>query len=176
MHTQINNEIQQLIFKGNEFTSYCHYKVELDDWKALYVFQNEKLVVDNKSLVPTVFQFYEDYLQDIICPLGEIHFSILKPGVKIPPHSDLWNFTLNLHFAVEIPSKCGIRVANETKNWEEGKCLLFDYTFEHEAWNLSNHNRICLLMDIWNPELTIAEREAIIVLITEIRKLTDMEA
>lgn len=113
----------------------------------------------------------EEHLQSWLCPLLEMHFSILSPKSRIPPHCDLWNFTINLHFAVTIPPQCGIRVANETRGWTEGKCLLFDYSYRHEAWNDSDEPRVCLLMDLWNPEITMAEREALVVLITEIRKL-----
>ena len=71
--------------------------------------------------------------QGLLCPLLESHFSTLKPGAVIPPHCDLWNFSINLHLAVDIPPGCRIRVAHEERAWTEGKCLLFDYSFEHEA-------------------------------------------
>ena len=29
---------------------------------------------------------------------------------------------------------CALRVANETRAWQAGKCLLFDDAFEHEVW------------------------------------------
>ncbi|MFD8719167.1 aspartyl/asparaginyl beta-hydroxylase domain-containing protein [Streptomyces sp. NPDC059629] len=34
-----------------------------------------------------------------------------------------------------IPEGCGITVAGGTRTWQEGKCLLFDYSFEHAVWN-----------------------------------------
>lgn len=42
---------------------------------------------------------------------------------------------------------------------EEGKCLVFDDSFEHEAWNDdSDHSRIVLIVDVWHPDLTPEER------------------
>ncbi len=37
-----------------------------------------------------------------------------------------------------MPPRCALRVANEVRAWKEGKCLVFDDTSEHEAWNLSD--------------------------------------
>ena len=36
--------------------------------------------------------------------------------------------------------------------------MVFDDTFEHEAWNRSDSMRVILLMDLWNPALSEAER------------------
>jgi aspartyl/asparaginyl beta-hydroxylase (cupin superfamily) len=38
--------------------------------------------------------------------------------------------------------------------------MMFDDTFDHEAWNGSEQTRVVLIFDVWNPELSIAEREA----------------
>ena len=100
------------------------------------MFRDGKATVDNGE-VPTTRRIFNNELKDWICPLLEMHFSILESGAVIAPHCDLWNFTINLHFAVDIPEDCAIKVANETRTWEEGKCLLFDYSYLHEAWNHS---------------------------------------
>ncbi|BBD63887.1 putative hydroxylase [Nostoc commune NIES-4072] len=50
-------------------------------------------------------------------------------------------------YFLEVPNDCAIRVGHETKNWEEGKCLVFDDTLEHEVWNHGNIPRIILLID-----------------------------
>ena len=123
--------------------------------------------------VPTAFQVLKEQAVDTgkLCPLLESHFSTLLPGAAIAPHCDLWNFSINLHLAVDIPEGCGITVAGETRSWEEGKCLLFDYSFEHEAWNKGTRPRTCLLVDLWHPETTVPERKALVAAVTEIRKL-----
>ena len=113
----------------------------------------------------------ETHLLEWLCPVSEMHFSILDPGARIAPHSDLCNFAVNLHLAVDIPENCSITVAGETRQWEEGKCLMFDYSFVHEARNLSQKKRICLLMDIWHPDVTAAEREALVFVAQEFRKM-----
>jgi aspartyl/asparaginyl beta-hydroxylase (cupin superfamily) len=105
-----------------------------------------------------------------------MHFSVLLPGARIQPHCDLWNFTINLHLAVDIPPGCVLRVANVDHGWEEGRCVLFDYSYLHEAWNNGDRRRVCLLIDLWNPEVTLPEREALLVLVRELRQLTGESA
>jgi aspartyl/asparaginyl beta-hydroxylase (cupin superfamily) len=39
----------------------------------------------------------------------------------------------------------------------EGKCLVFDDYFEHEAWNHADGDRIVLIVDMWHPSLSAAE-------------------
>jgi beta-hydroxylase len=38
-------------------------------------------------------------------------------------------------------------VGSETKTWQEGKCIVFDDTTEHEAWNKGDKTRVVLLLD-----------------------------
>ncbi|MEV7341176.1 aspartyl/asparaginyl beta-hydroxylase domain-containing protein [Streptomyces sp. NPDC093544] len=155
------------------FSDYEHYLTRQENWQALYLFREGGLVEESAATVPTAYQVLKDVVVDTekICPLLECHFSTLLPGAVIEPHCDLWNFSINLHLAVDIPDGCSITVAGETRSWEEGKCLLFDYSFEHEARNAGNRPRTCLLIDLWHPETTLPERRALVSLMTEIRRL-----
>lgn|SRR5262245_14894359 len=174
LHPVIKEEIVSAISREGTLTEYRHYLKSQKDWKALYIYKRGP-IKESFTLCPHTARYLTEDLDSWICPLLEMHFSILEPGAHIPPHSDLWNFSLNLHLAVKIPDHCRIRVGNETRSWQEGKCLLFDYTYEHEAWNESSERRICLLADIWNPGLTIPEREGITVLINSLRKVLGEE-
>ncbi|PYL32104.1 MAG: hypothetical protein DMF35_09075, partial [Verrucomicrobia bacterium] len=61
---------------------------------------------------------------------------------------------LRYHLALIIPqpaSSCGIKVNGETRHWEEGKSLVFDDTYRHEAWNDTNGDRVVLFMDFVRP-------------------------
>ena len=51
-----------------------------------------------------------------------------------------------------------MRVAGDPRPWVEGKMIIFDDSYEHEAANLSDkQERVILLIDIWHPELSKAE-------------------
>lgn len=91
----------------------------------------------------------------------EALFSILGPGAHIPEHSDEFNFLITCHLGVRVPEGCRIRVGPETRYWQEGKCLVLDTSYLHEAWNPSEQRRCVLLIDAWHPDLTAAEIDAI---------------
>ena len=98
-------------------------------------------------------------------PLAEVpgeaptaFFSILEPRTHIPPHTGVTNTRLVVHVPLVIPPGCGFRVGSETREWRPGQAWVFDDTIEHEAWNGSNEPRAILILDVWNPFLTAAER------------------
>ena len=98
----------------------------------------------------------------------ETLFSVLSPGTHILPHTGVTNVRLVTHLPLIVPPDCALRVGGETHVWREGRCVTFDDTFEHEAWNRSSETRVVLIMDSWNPDLTQAEREAVTALIEAI--------
>ncbi len=91
----------------------------------------------------------------------EIFFSTLKPGTSLPAHHGLSNAKLTIHLGLEVPGQCGIRVGDETRSWREGRCLIFDDSFEHAAWNRDTRPRVVLIADIWNPALAPIEQELV---------------
>ncbi len=52
-------------------------------------------------------------------------------------------------------------VGGESRAWREGEAVAFDDTYEHEAWNRGSRTRVVLIIDVWNPHLTAAERDAV---------------
>jgi aspartyl/asparaginyl beta-hydroxylase (cupin superfamily) len=58
------------------------------------------------------------------------------------------------HFGVDVPEDCGLTVGGETRTWTEGRCMVFDDSFEHEAWNRDVRDRVVLIVDLWHPDLT----------------------
>ena len=91
----------------------------------------------------------------------ETLYSVLRPGTHILPHRGVTNTRLVTHLPLIVPSDCAIRVGGEIHEWQEGRCVTFDDTFEHEAWNNSSETRVVLILDSWNPDLTEVERVAV---------------
>jgi aspartate beta-hydroxylase len=91
----------------------------------------------------------------------ETLFSVLKPGTHILPHRGVTNTRLVTHLPLIVPPDCAINVGGELHEWQEGRCVSFDDTFEHEAWNRSGETRVVLILDSWNPDLTEVERVAV---------------
>ena len=95
--------------------------------------------------------------------------SLLRPGVRIPPHHGFTNARLFCHLPLIVPHNCGkLRVGSESRAWVEGRLMVFDDTMEHEAFNASTQLRVVLLFDIWRPELTPTERELVDRLMTSL--------
>jgi aspartyl/asparaginyl beta-hydroxylase (cupin superfamily) len=88
-------------------------------------------------------------------------FSILDAKTRIPAHTGVNNTRLVVHLPLIVPPGCGFRVGAEQCEWQPGKAFVFDDTIEHEAWNNSDVPRAVLILDIWNPAVTAAEREMV---------------
>lgn len=128
-------------------------------WSAFYLWKNGQEVKENVARCPkTMAALAAVPLTNMPNRSPSILFSLLRPGAKIPPHTGVLNTRLICHLPLIIPPKCGLRVGNETREWEVGKGWLFDDTIEHEAWNLSDQNRVILIFEVWRPELTLEER------------------
>ena len=81
------------------------------------------------------------------------YISVLGPRKKLNPHAGPYSGVLRLHLALDIPhqQRCYIDVNGERAHWEEGKCLLFDDTYEHSATNNTDKLRAVLFMDVLRP-------------------------
>lgn len=101
----------------------------------------------------------------------EALFSVLGPGSHILPHTGVTNTRVVTHLPLLVPGECTLRVADQRHDWREGRCITFDDTFEHEAWNNSDQTRVILLFDVWNPYLTEVEQVAITELVATIGEL-----
>jgi aspartyl/asparaginyl beta-hydroxylase (cupin superfamily) len=81
-------------------------------------------------------------------------FSILEPGKHIPHHRGPYNGVLRLHLGLIIPEPreaTRIRVGTEICHWSEGKALIFDDAYDHEAWNDTGKTRVVLFVDFIKP-------------------------
>ncbi len=93
-------------------------------------------------------------LLDTLPGLQNAMYSILAPGYHIPPHCGPTKTIIRCHLALKIPQQreqCWIRVGNEILHWDEGKCIVFDDTFEHEVYNNTNEERVVLFFDVIRP-------------------------
>jgi aspartate beta-hydroxylase len=132
------------------------------DWSSIHLIKSGEY---NKKLLdkcPTTKAVLEQLPLSVLSGNGpEAFLSVLQPGAEIKPHYGLSNIKLTVHLGIEIPKNCAIRVGNETQEWQEGKVLIFDDSFEHEAWNHSEEERKVFILEIWHPDLSYLERQGI---------------
>ena len=86
--------------------------------------------------------------------VGLAGFSRMNPGTHILPHEGWATNEYRLHLGLDVPAGCRLRVLDETREWENGKCLVFDDTSMHEAWNDSDSVRGNLMVDFLRPGQT----------------------
>jgi beta-hydroxylase len=110
------------------------------DLFGLYIFGIRK--EENCRLCPQTARVVET-----IPGLTTASFSRLEPGTHIKPHVGYTKAVLRCHLGLVVPGDCALRVGDEVRSWQEGACMVFDDTTEHEAWNRSDSVRIVLLMD-----------------------------
>jgi len=103
-------------------------------------------------------------------PFADAMYSCMHPGLHIKKHCSSDNVRMRCHLALKVPEGCEIRVGPESRTWQEGKVLLLDDSFWHEAWNRGDDIRLVLLFDFWHPDLTDPEIEAL----TAFYKKTEM--
>jgi len=140
-------------------------------WNVYYLYQLGRKVEENCRRCPQTAQVI-DSIADLTST-GLVYFSVLTEGTHITPHCGPTNTRLRCHLGLVVPQGCRIRVGSETRSWEEGRCLMFDDSFEHEVWNSDQRARVVLVLDVWHPDLTTAEVWAlgqIIKMSTEARK------
>ena len=92
---------------------------------------------------------------------GMTYFSTITPQTHILPHSGFTNAHLRCHLTLSTSDGCRIRVGEETRSWVNGELLIFDDTYEHEVWNDSPNERVVLLFDVFHPDLSVAECDAL---------------
>jgi aspartate beta-hydroxylase len=90
---------------------------------------------------------------------GLAYVSRLAPGTDIEPHRGPTNVRLRCHLGLVVPPACGLRVDGSERTWVEQRCLVFDDSFEHAAWNHGSSDRLVLIVDVWHPDLTVREIE-----------------
>ncbi|HEY2483479.1 MAG TPA: aspartyl/asparaginyl beta-hydroxylase domain-containing protein, partial [Caulobacteraceae bacterium] len=129
------------------------------DWSAFYLIHAGAEVAEAAARCPrTLAALRGAPLTDAPGRTPSVLFSLLRPGVRIPPHTGQTNARLICHLPLIVPGAGGLRVGNQTRVWTEGETLIFDDSIEHEAWNDADQVRVVLLFDIWRPELTAEER------------------
>lgn len=80
-----------------------------------------------------------------------VAFSLLGPKAVIHPHTDVGPRALRLHLGVRVPRNCVFQVGEERQEWKEGRCLIFDGSVLHAAWNNSTKPRIVLVAEFAHP-------------------------
>jgi beta-hydroxylase len=120
-----------------------------DDWKTFFLKGVGMNCAENARRCPETMR-----LLAAIPGCTTAFFSILSPHKHIPPHRGAWAGVLRLHLALMVPEpreQCRIRIADQIHTWQEGRCLVFDDTYNHQVWNDTDGYRVVLFVDFERP-------------------------
>lgn len=74
-------------------------------------------------------------------------FSRFRAGTALYPHRGELQGVLRCHLALRVPAgDVALRVGERVHRWQEGRCVVFDDTHEHDAWNRGDGDRDVLLL------------------------------
>lgn len=151
-HPAILKELNAIRNTEPELQDYPEPGIEVaGTWRHFPLARNGALIPRNSNRCPeTVKAAYS--IGSIEVP-GRTYFSALIPDTHISAHRGPHNFRLRLHLGLDVPPNCSIRVGNETRTWEPGKCIVFNDFCEHEVWNNGASPRMVFITDLWHPEL-----------------------
>ncbi|XP_040921583.1 aspartyl/asparaginyl beta-hydroxylase isoform X2 [Toxotes jaculatrix] len=135
---------------------------EKGEWGQYTLWQQGRKVGNSCQGVPKTCALLERYPEATGCKRGQIKFSVMQPGTHVWPHTGPTNCRLRMHLGLVIPKQgCRIRCTDQTREWEEGKVLIFDDSFEHEVWQEADSYRLIFIVDVWHPELTQHQRQTL---------------
>jgi aspartyl/asparaginyl beta-hydroxylase (cupin superfamily) len=136
------------------------------DWTAIHLLQNGDLVEANALHCPRTMELMSRIPQPSIRGASpNAMFSLLAPNTAIPAHVGVSNVRLVCHLPLVVPEGCWFRVGAETRYWKRGEAFVFDDTIEHEALNPTDQLRVVFIFDVWHPDLSAIEREAVAAMI-----------
>ena len=131
-------------------------------WSVFYLWRDGKPIDEHLQRCPRTAQLLTNLpLLDITGYAPTVFFSILDAKSHIPAHTGVTNTRVIVHLPLIVPPGCRFRVGSTTREWQPGEAWVFDDTIEHEAWNDSDVPRAILILDVWNPYLTAAERDLV---------------
>ncbi|CAF95939.1 unnamed protein product [Tetraodon nigroviridis] len=158
---------------------------EKGEWGQYTLWQQGKKLPSSCQSVPKTCSLLERFPEATGCKRGQIKFSVMQPGTHVWPHTGPTNCRLRMHLGLVIPPHgCRIRCTEQTRyrppppparccrrahppvfffcrEWQEGKVLIFDDSFEHEVWQEADSYRLIFIVDVWHPELTASQRQAL---------------
>ena len=117
-----------------------------EGWKVfgLFDFPDGHTIADNVARCPLTAALLSTHVPRH----GAAGFSVLRAGTRIQPHNGYAGRFLRCHLGLRVPAgDCALRVAGETRRWQEGDVLVLDDRAQHDAWNLTAEDRVVLLFD-----------------------------
>ncbi|MBL8778060.1 MAG: aspartyl/asparaginyl beta-hydroxylase domain-containing protein [Acidimicrobiales bacterium] len=119
------------------------------EWNTFVLRALRKPVDFNAELCPVTSELVAQ-----VPGISSALFSVFQPGTHLPSHQAPNRGVLRYHLGLIVPDppdSCQLRVLDDVLSYREGESILFDDTFEHEAWNRAAAPRVTLLLELDRP-------------------------
>jgi aspartate beta-hydroxylase len=127
-------------------------------WDQVILYEAGRRQEKACELFPVLTEVVEQIPEATTLGPGVVTLSWLYPGARIIPHCGRTNAQLRVHLGLRVPPGVTIRVGPERLTWREGRCIVFDDSYEHEVWHEGTEPRIVLLLDVPHPALADQHR------------------
>jgi beta-hydroxylase len=154
-YPQIRAELDRVLVRQSELPTFQDISTDVktistdSGWKTFFLLGFGVKSEQNIAQCPETWRAVQK-----IPGLKTAMFSIFEPGKHLPAHRGPYNGVLRLHVGMIVPEpadKLAIRVKDQICHWQEGKALIFDDAYEHEAWNHTDKTRVVLFVDFDKP-------------------------
>jgi aspartyl/asparaginyl beta-hydroxylase (cupin superfamily) len=152
----IRSELEQVLTRVEDLPNFQDISVDQraltqdNRWKTFFLYGYGHKSEKNRTSCPDTTRLVEN-----IPGMETAFFSILGPYKHLPVHRGPYGGVLRYHLGLVVPQEesqlCGIRVGSQLAFWKEGKSLIFDDSYPHEAWNSTDRNRVVLFVDFRRP-------------------------
>ncbi|MDR6292277.1 MULTISPECIES: aspartyl/asparaginyl beta-hydroxylase domain-containing protein [Inquilinus] len=151
----IRSELDRVLLRQSELPSFQEIASDVktiskdNHWKTFFLTGYGVSSDRNIAQCPETWRIVQK-----IPGLKTAMFSIFEPGKHLAPHRGPYNGVLRLHVGLLVPEprdQLAIRVDKQICHWSEGKALVFDDAYEHEAWNHTDKTRVVLFVDFVKP-------------------------
>ncbi|MYW94284.1 aspartyl/asparaginyl beta-hydroxylase domain-containing protein [Amycolatopsis rubida] len=131
-------------------------------WKQAHLYRDGRWQTRICSRFPVTTGILDKVPDVTALSPGVITVSRVSPGTHIMPHCGPTNALLRIHLPITVPPGVSIRVADREMRWQEGKCLVFDDSFEHEVHHRGTEDRVVLILDVLHPDLAGDHQERLL--------------
>ncbi len=151
----IQQELDRLIDGGAGFAPVYRGQTSAGEWAASYLWAFGERVEDTCRRCPETARILSAIPG--VAEFGTSMCSALAPHTHIAPHYGLTNAKLRCQLPLRVPGRCKLKVGEHEIEQQEGRCIVFDDSFLHSAWNDSGQPRFVLVFDFFHPDLTAPE-------------------
>lgn len=147
-YPQIRQEIEDYFLKGvTDFkVNFIAHNYSEKGWKTVGLYAYCLKRTKNCEALPFTTSVIES-----LPGLTTAIISVLEPHTTIKPHLGDTNAIVRIHLPIVVPGSwpdLGMIIDRTPLQWAEGQTVAFNVVKRHKAWNLTDHKRIVLIVDV----------------------------